>query len=184
MRTRPLALIAVATGLVLGAACGSSSGGEAAPTTTVAVTTTAAPTTAAPTTVAPATATPSTVAPTTVAPATAPTSEPETTVDPSYIPTDPDAYADFFIKAWAAGDRTRALKFGSASAVDTLFAYEAGGEEGAPPPDWQVVECEGAAGSSYCTFSAGGDPKIIVRVMNEAASQGQPQAISEVQIKD
>jgi hypothetical protein len=45
------------------------------------------------------------------------------------------------------------------------------------------MQCEGAAGSSYCTFNAGGDPTIVVRVGNEAASQGAQHAVIEVQVQ-
>jgi len=43
------------------------------------------------------------------------------------------------------------------AAVETLFSYEPA-EDGADPT-WAIQICEGAAGSSYCTVSAGGDPK-------------------------
>lgn len=39
-----------------------------------------------------------------------------------------------------------------------------------------------AAGSSFCTFNAGGVPTVVVQVGNEAASQGQPQAVTSVQV--
>jgi hypothetical protein len=45
-----------------------------------------------------------------------------------------------------------------------------------------VTSCEGAAGSTYCTFTAGGDGTIVVRVGNEAAAQAQHQAVTEVQV--
>ena len=67
------------------------------------------------------------------------------------------------------------------AAVETLFSYEPA-EDGADPT-WAIEVCEGAAGSSYCTVSAGGDPKIVVRVMNEAASRGEPHAVTEVQVE-
>jgi hypothetical protein len=65
--------------------------------------------------------------------------------------------------------------FGTQAAVDAIFAFEGGGT-------WSVTSCEGAAGSTYCTFSAGGDPTVVVRVGNEAAAQGQHQAVTEVQV--
>ncbi|HEY1133991.1 MAG TPA: hypothetical protein VGE77_05385 [Nocardioides sp.] len=43
--------------------------------------------------------------------------------------------------------------------------------------------CEGAAGSSYCTWN-GTNHDIVVRVANEAASAGQEGAISEVDVED
>jgi hypothetical protein len=83
-----------------------------------------------------------------------------------------------FVGAWEQGDQDRALELGTSAAVDTIFAYDSGGAGG-----WSFVQCEGAAGSSYCTFNAGGDPTIVVRVGNEAASQGAPHAVTEVQVQ-
>ena len=67
------------------------------------------------------------------------------------------------------------------AAVETLFSYEPA-EDGADPT-WAIQVCEGAAGSSYRTVRAGGDPKIVVRVTNEAASQGEPHALTEVEVE-
>jgi hypothetical protein len=160
--TRAFALLA--TALVLLAACGDD-GGEVATDDTDAPTTTVAPTT-------------STAAPTTTAPP-ATTAAPPSTVDPGddAIPTDPRDYATAFIGAWAAGDQDSALVFGTQAAVDSIFAFESGG-----PGLWSVTTCEGAAGSTYCTFTAGGDPTVVVRVANEAAAQGRHQAVTEVQV--
>ena len=154
-------LILVVVGLVvLGAACGSD-GGDEATTTTAEVTTT---------TVAPATPTSAASVPTTVAPATT-----STTAGAVELPTDPQAYATAFVEAWASGDQATALVLGSQSAVDAIFAFEGGGT-------WTLVGCEGAAGSSFCTFNAGGDPTIVVPVGNEAASQGQQHAVTGVTV--
>jgi hypothetical protein len=166
--TRVLPLI-VAPLVILAAACGDD--GDDTTSTADTVTTDSTTTTVAgtATTAAPAT---------TVAPAT--TAAPPTTMgDPGddALPTDPQTYATAFVGAWAAGDEDSALVFGTASAVDAIFAYDSGG-----PGAWSVTGCEGAAGSTYCTFTAGGDPTIVVRVGNEAASQGQHQAVTEVQI--
>ena len=114
---------------------------------------------------------------TTEAPAT--TAAPPTTADPGddALPTDPQQYAQAFVGAWAAGDQDSAGLFGTQEAVDAIFAYDSGGVG-----TWSVTGCEGAAGSTYCTFSAGGDPTIVVRVTNEAISMGQQHAVTEVQI--
>ena len=166
--TKPLRALPllVASLLVLGAACGDD-GESSTTTTTEATTTTVVETT-----------TTSTTPPTTAAPATT-AAPPTTTGDPGddAIPTDPQAYATAFVGVWEAGDQESALVFGTQAAVDAIFAYESGG-----PGTWSVTQCEGAAGSTYCTFSAGGDPTIVVRVGNEAAAQGQHQAVTEVQV--
>lgn len=111
----------------------------------------------------------------TTASTAASTSVPSTAAETT-IPTGADAYATAFVQAWASGDRTTAERLGSADAVDTAFSREGGGS-------WALTGCEGAAGSSYCTFSAGGDPTVVVRVMNEAAQQGQPHAVAEVRFE-
>ncbi len=160
-RTPSLILLAVGLAglVVVGAACGSD-GGDGTTTTTAEATTTLAP------------ATPTTAAsvPTTAAPATT-----TTTAGAVLIPTNPEDYATAFVFAWAAGDQATALVLGNQSAVDAIFAFEGGGS-------WTLVGCEGAAGSSFCTFNAGGDPTIVVQVGNEAASQGQPHAVTGVTV--
>ena len=154
-----LAVLVAGLALVL-AACGSDGGDDETTTTTAApTTTTAAPTT---TTTAPV---PTTAAP----PATT------ATTAAAGLPTDPQAYATAFVDAWATGDQAAALELGTQSAVDSIFAFEGGGT-------WSLVSCEGAAGSSFCTFNAGGDPTVVVQVGNEAASQGQPHAVTSVQV--
>lgn len=154
-----LAVLVAGVALVL-AACGSDGGDDGTTTTTAAPTTT----TAAPTTTTAASATTTTGA----VPTTATTAA-------TGLPTDPEAYATAFVQAWSSGDQATALELGTQSAVDAIFAYEGGGT-------WSLVSCEGAAGSSFCTFTAGGDPTVVVQVGNEAASQGQPQAVTSVQV--
>ena len=162
-RKRSLTLllgVTAALALVL-AGCGSDGGDEDATTTTTAEVTT---TTAAPTTTTTA-ATPTTAAPST------------STTAAGGLPTDPQAYATAFVQAWEVGDQTTALELGTQRAVDAIFAFESGGAG-----SWSLVSCEGAAGSSFCTFTAGGDPTVVVQVGNEAAAQGQPQAVTSVQV--
>jgi hypothetical protein len=91
------------------------------------------------------------------------------------LPHDAGVYAVAFIEAWSNGDRDTATRLGTTTAVDTIFAYEGGGT-------WDVDSCEGAAGSTYCTFNAGGDPTIVVRVNNAAAQAGAEHAVIEVQV--
>ena len=153
--------------LLLAVACGDD--GDSSTATTIEVGTTSTTAVAETTTTAGPT--------TTEAPAT--TAAPPTTADPGddALPTDPQQYAQAFVGAWAAGDQDSAGLFGTPAAVQAIFAFDSGGA-GA----WSVTSCEGAAGSTYCTFTAGGDPTIVVRVGNEAASQGQPHAVTEVQV--
>jgi len=161
MRTSVMTPVLVALTLTLVAAgCGDDdtvTTDTTAPTMTVAETTT----TAAPTTTTP---------PTTVTP------EPTDPGDDA-LPTDPADYARAFVGVWEAGDRDSALVFGTEAAVDTIFAYESGG-----PGSWSLTGCTSAAGSTSCTFTAGGDPTVVVRVVDEAAAVGAFQAVTEVQV--
>jgi hypothetical protein len=118
-----------------------------------------------------------TAAPSTTARPTTST-EPEETDGPA-IPSDPAAYATLLIRAWEQFDAPTAELLATDEAFDTLFAFESGG----PDAGWELVACEGAAGSSFCTFSAGGDPQVIVRVANETASQSGPDAVTEVRVE-
>ena len=103
------------------------------------------------------------------------------TTEPPIPASNAEAYVDALIDAWVSGNRDAAEVLAVPAAVDTLFSYEPA-EDGADPT-WAIQICEGAAGSSYCTVSAGGDPKIIVRVTNEAASQGAARAVTEVKVE-
>ncbi len=117
--------------------------------------------------------------PTTVTEDATTTVEDSTTTAPtSALPTDPESYAVALVEAWEHGDSEAAEQLATAEAVETLFAFESGG-----PGSWSLVMCEGAAGSTYCTFNAGGDPTVIVRVANGAASMGQSQAVTEATVE-
>ena len=140
---------------------GSSSGtsGPTTPTVTVTVTATAPSTLPAPTLSRPG------------KPGTT-MSTPPPAQDPVVIPDNPQAYAQAFVTAWVDRDRPRAAKLAVASAVDTAFATTV---TKAPT----FTTCEGAAGSSYCTWQ-GEEYTMVVRVGNERVAQHQEQAVGEV----
>jgi hypothetical protein len=92
--------------------------------------------------------------------------------DPLVIPDTPRAYAQAFVTAWVDRDRPRAATLAIASAVDTAFASTV---TKAPT----FTTCEGAAGSSYCTWQ-GDEYTMVVRVGNERVAQHQEQAVQEV----
>jgi len=92
--------------------------------------------------------------------------------DPQPIPDNARDYAGAFVTAWAGRDRVRATELATAGVVQTAFASSV------PTPP-QLKSCEGAAGSSYCTYE-GDEYTMTVRVLNEMASQRQPHAVSEV----
>lgn len=158
MTRRPLLVAILVAAVLLVASC-SSDGGDDTTTTTAEVTTTTAP--ESPTTTA-------------ATPTTAPESS-TTTAAASGLPTDPGPYAAAFVDAWATGDQATASTLGTEAAVSSIFAFEGGGT-------WSLVSCEGAAGSSFCTFTAGGDPTVVVQVGNEAVSQGQEHAVTGVTV--
>lgn len=147
------------------AACSDGSGEEADGPVTVTETVTADPSTPSGTTTTaddeptgPGTTTPS-------APAT------------DDFPTDAQAYAQALIDAWQAGDRDRAVQL----VRDPDDADELFDDDLSPAPTFE--RCEGAAGSSYCTWTGTGY-EVVVRVGNEAASAGEPGAISDVEVDD
>jgi len=139
-------------------------------------TTTSAPPTTTVETTSP-TSTPTTDAPTTTAD-TAPlstTSEVTTTSEgDSDLPTDARSYADELIRAWGRGDVTTVERLAEPGAAAVLADHSA--QAG---PEWSRLGCEGAAGSSYCTYEAP-EGQLVVRVGNEAASTGADHAVTEV----
>lgn len=93
------------------------------------------------------------------------------------FPTDAQAYAQALIDAWQAGDRDRAVQLvRDPDDADELFDDDLSGA-----PTFEL--CEGAAGSSYCTWTGTGY-QVVVRVGNEAVSAGGPGAISDVEVDD
>ena len=69
------------------------------------------------------------------------------------IPTDSEDYAIALIEAWERGDRDAAATFADPDDLETLFSREGGGAG-----TWSLEGCEGAMGSTYCTFRADGEP--------------------------
>jgi hypothetical protein len=169
MQTRPFApaialaatALITACGAVAGASGGSTGGtGGAAPapsTATVTVTATIAPPTLGLTDP--------------VTPDPALLSTPPPTGAPM-VPADPQAYGQAFVTAWVDRDRATAAHLGTPTAVSSAFARTA-----TTAPVFE--KCEGAAGSSYCTWQ-GQKYSLIVRIGNERVAQHQDQAVFEV----
>jgi hypothetical protein len=99
-------------------------------------------------------------------------STPPPAKDPLVIPDNPQAYAQAFVTAWVDRDRARAAKLGIATAVNAAFASTV---KTAPT----FKSCEGAAGSSYCTWE-GDEYTMTVRVGNELVAQHEEHAVREV----
>jgi hypothetical protein len=92
--------------------------------------------------------------------------------DTEPIPGSARDYAAAFVTAWAQRDKPRAEQLATSTVVTTTFASSV------PTPP-TLEGCEGAAGSSYCTYE-GDEYTMTVRVLNEMASQRQPHAVTEV----
>jgi hypothetical protein len=190
-RSTPRRAAALAAGLALAlavvglTACGDDSDDGAAGTTTTTASATT-PTTGG--TTIPGTGTGSTGS--TEPGTTASTPSTETTVlvpDSSPVSTpadliplahDPQDYADELVRAWGKRFTAYVDRLAAPDAAAVLAAHD--DLEGS---SWTRSACEGAAGSSYCTYTADGGTQLVVRVGNEAASQGQERAVTEVRFE-
>lgn len=182
---RSLALVAFVSVVALTlAACGSD---KKAISTTPSNTTAAATTATTPTTggtTIPSSGTPGssdttgTTAPapstetTTLTPDTSPVSTPPEMIP---LPTNAQDYADELVRAWSKHFEGYLARLAGPDPLAVLAAHDS-----LAGSTWTRSACEGAAGSSYCTYTASGGTKLIVRVGNEAASQGQEHAVTEV----
>ncbi|HEX5427940.1 MAG TPA: hypothetical protein VFX00_06435 [Pedococcus sp.] len=92
--------------------------------------------------------------------------------DSAPLPDNARDYAGAFVTAWAERDKPRAEQLATPTVVQTTFASSV------PTPP-RLTGCEGAAGSSYCTYE-GDEYTMTVRVQNEMASRRAPHAVTEV----
>ncbi|MPZ24420.1 MAG: hypothetical protein GEU28_13005 [Dehalococcoidia bacterium] len=88
-------------------------------------------------------------------------------------PTVPAQYAEAAFNAWLQGDEGTLTDLVTVPPADLLLARDPGTDVWDGPP-----LCEGAAGSTYCTW-ASDSSQLLLRVANEVASQGQPNAVTE-----
>jgi len=89
------------------------------------------------------------------------------------VPTTGLSYAELFVSYWVQGDRGGAEQLGTPEAVSAIFAAET------PAAAPALRDCEGAAGTSYCTFDGVGYT-LIVRLGNEPVHLGELHAVIEV----
>ena len=136
-----IAVLAIALVVVLVTREDDDSGSASDTTTTIVTTTTIAPTTTAP--------------PTTTKPAT------PTTVPFPPITNDPESYAKYLFVSWQNANQQEAAKVASADAVNQMFsqAYSA-------QTPYTFGMCDPAAGSVFCTLTAGNGAKITMTVRN------------------
>jgi hypothetical protein len=89
------------------------------------------------------------------------------------MPRAPDEYATATFEAWAGGDTNMLARLTSDEAFAVLSERAWTDEDG-----WSGVACEGAAGSTFCTWQSDGE-HLVLRVANEAASGAAPDAVVE-----
>ncbi len=89
------------------------------------------------------------------------------------VPTAAEQYAALFAIAWSEGDSAAMGQLAPADVVDLALTE--------PGAVWSSMACDGAAGSTFCTFTAfEGEVLLVVRVGNEAVLTGTGQAVAEV----
>jgi hypothetical protein len=94
---------------------------------------------------------------------------------------DPQGYAVALYNAWKAGDRVAAAKVASPQAVNLMFAtpYQAQPSTSGPVDPYSFEGCQGAAGSTICSWQASGLGTISMRVRNTTG--GLPVLVVDVQ---
>jgi catechol 2,3-dioxygenase-like lactoylglutathione lyase family enzyme len=69
------------------------------------------------------------------------------TTEPAAFPREAADYTARLVRAWGVGNRTEAARFAAPSAVEALFGFaDPGG------PRWDLQGCEGAGGTTYCSY--------------------------------
>ena len=148
---RALTMAACMT-IVVGGLIACAAGDKAPSTGTAPAPSPATSTTATPATRA--TSPPGTAAPTTSAPAATTIPAPATTT--TAAPGTSSGYPLAAYDAWTRGDRTAAAAVAEPAAVDALFARTWSSAD-----EWAFVNCQGAAGSVFCTWQRSGEELLI-----------------------
>lgn len=98
-----------------------------------------------------------------------------TDISPTY-PDDAEAYAEEVMEAWGGG---------SASWLEALTAeaayYGIADLNASPYDPWQLLRCDGAAGSSYCSFTNPDGDLITLRISHQLL--GDAHAATEVTLE-
>jgi hypothetical protein len=89
---------------------------------------------------------------------------------PTVLPASPVEYATALFESWLRGDQASVDELAQPY-VAKVLASRAHHE----PAGWQGPQCEGAAGSTFCSWVRP-DIALTIRVANEAASQREPHA--------
>jgi hypothetical protein len=83
------------------------------------------------------------------------------------------AYAEAVLAAWGQKQQDRLTALTNAQVYEQIVEIP-----GPPNMTWTYVQCDGAAGSSYCAFYNGDGDDIVLRLTNERL--GKAHAASEV----
>ncbi len=112
--------------------------------------------------------------------ATTTTTIPATTTTPA-ISADPQGYAVALYNVWKTGDRVAASRVASPQAVSQMFAvpYQAQASTTGPIDPYSFQGCQGAAGSTICSWQAQGLSTVTMRVRNTTG--GLPVLVVDVQ---
>lgn len=97
----------------------------------------------------------------------------ETLPEAEPLPTNAADYATAAFEAWMADDEEMLGRLLTEESLEALRSITFD-----PGADWEFDRCEGAAGSSYCTWT-GPDGSLSFRVGNQAAAAGEERAITE-----
>lgn len=96
------------------------------------------------------------------------------------FPTNALDYADALVVAWGEGDESAMHDFAGQQTVDALKDYGMPGGS-----SWKQTESDSGAGSTFVTYENADDgAKVELRIGNEAASNGQPQAVKEAKFTE
>src|SRR5699024_8386891 len=96
------------------------------------------------------------------------------------FPTNALGYADALVVAWGEGDESAMHDFAGHQTVDALKDYGMPGGS-----SWKQTESDSGAGSTFVTYEIADDgAKVELRIGNEAASNGQPQAVKEAKFTE
>ncbi len=123
---------------------------------------------------APVTASPTGSASPTAAPTTAASTPSATPTASADFPSTARLYGEAVLLAWRSNQLTRLGDLVTSTVLSQLQST------GAIEPNWAYLECQGAAGSSYCQFRNGDGDAVTVRLDNQLL--GKAHATTEVKL--
>jgi hypothetical protein len=85
-------------------------------------------------------------------------------------------YTSGLVRAWGAGDRSRAAHYANAQAVQQLFGWLTRGG-----PGWSLVGCDNAGPRPACTFIDRESGRRLV-LFYDAYELGRPHAVLDLEV--